>query len=320
MQDKKPKLIAVAGPTASGKSSLALSLAEKLCTEIICCDSMQIYRLMDIGTAKPTKEERACVPHRLFDVVDPDVDFSCADYVRLAKEEIADVCASGRVPVVCGGTGLYLDALLRGSDFENTSIDTELRRSLEELAKSEGNEALHKELMLIDPESAEAIHPNNVKRVIRAIEIYRTSGITKSEIDRRSRECESEYDALVMALRYNKRELLYERIDKRVDAMISEGLVEETERLFGEGIFDKNTTASQAIGYKEMLGYIKGEMSLDDATDLLKCATRRYAKRQMTWFSSKSYVAWIDADVNGKMRSFDDIFAEAYELVKAHLG
>ncbi len=315
---QKPKIMAVAGSTASGKSALAVSLCEKLCGELICCDSMHIYKRMDIGTAKPTADEKERVRHRMVDVVEPENDFSCADYVKLAKIEVADVIAGGRLPVFCGGTGLYLDAFLRGSEFSETKVDTSLRRELEALAEREGNEALHAKLREIDSESADAIHPNNVKRVIRAIEIYRTGGITKSELDRRSQECESEYDALVIALKYNDRALLYDRIDKRVDMMIADGLVEETRMLCDEGIFEKNTTASQAIGYKEMLGFIKGEMSLAEATELLKGATRRYAKRQMTWFSQKSYVRWIDADRDGRMRDFEEILEDALALAKEH--
>ena len=312
----KPKILAVAGPTASGKSALALRLAELFGGEIISCDSMQIYRRMNIGTAKPTEEELSRVKHRMIDIAEPDEDFSCADYVKIAAAETEAALVGGALPIFCGGTGLYLDAFLRGSDFGETQIDNELRRELELFARENGNEALHDMLREIDPESADAIHPNNVKRVIRAIEIYRTGGVTKSELDRRSLEYESEYDALVIALRYNDREILYNRIDSRVDAMISEGLLAETEGLLGEGIFEKNTTASQAIGYKEMLGYIKGETSLEDAVNTLKTATRRYAKRQMTWFSSKNYVRWIDADRDGKMRPFEDILADACELVR----
>lgn len=314
----KPKILAVAGPTASGKSALAVTLAEKFCGEIISCDSMQIYRRMDIGTAKPTHEEQATVPHRMIDVVDPEVDFSCADYVKMAADEVESVLASGHVPVFCGGTGLYLDAFLRGSDFAETRVDNELREELRFFAEREGNVALHEELRKIDPKSADEIHPNNVKRVIRAIEIYRTGGKTKSELDRLSKTYESKYDALVIALRYNDRALLYDRIDRRVDAMISDGLLEETRTLYNEGIFEKNTTASQAIGYKEMLGYIRGEASLNEATELLKGATRRYAKRQMTWFSSKDYVKWIDADCDGAMRPYADIVADACALMRAH--
>lgn len=312
----KPKILAVAGPTASGKSALAVRLAELSRGVIVSCDSMQIYRRMDVGTAKPTEDEQKLVEHRMIDVVEPDVDFSCADYVRMASREVSDIINCGRLPIFCGGTGLYLDAFLRGSDFAETDIDDNLRRELREVAEKHGNEALHAELKRIDPESAAQIHPNNVKRVIRAIEIYRTSGKTKSEIDRLSQQCESEYDALVIALRYNDRALLYKRIDDRVDAMIEEGLVEETRRLYNEGIFEINSTASQAIGYKEMLGYIKGECSLEAALEQLKGATRRYAKRQMTWFSSKSYVRWIDADRDGKMRGFDEIVNDAFSLMR----
>ena len=314
----KPKILAVAGPTASGKSALAVTLANRLRGEIISCDSMQIYRRMDIGTAKPTADEQALVPHRMVDIVEPDVDFSCADYVRMAADEVEAVLSGGHVPVFCGGTGLYLDAFLRGSDFAETRVDNGLREELRAFAEREGNEALHAELRKIDPESADEIHPNNVKRVIRAIEIYRTGGKTKSELDRLSKAYESKYDALVIALRYNDRALLYDRIDKRVDLMINDGLLEETRALYNEGVFEKNSTASQAIGYKEMLGYIRGEASLFEATELLKGATRRYAKRQMTWFSSKDYVKWIDADREGCMRPYEDIVADALALIEAH--
>ncbi len=312
----KKRIVAIVGPTASGKSALALALAERLGGEIISCDSMQLYRRMNIGTAKPTQEEMARVPHRMIDIVEPDENFSCADYVRLAKEATDGALAEGRLPIFCGGTGLYLDAFLRGSDFENTEVDEGLRRELELFAREKGNKALHGVLREIDPESAEAIHPNNVKRVIRAIEIYRTSGKTKSEIDRLSLEVESEYDALVIGLRYNNRELLNDRINKRVDIMISEGLLTETEALEREGIFLKNSTATQAIGYKEMLGYIRGEMSLEDAIESLKNATRKYAKRQMTWFSAKKYVSWIDADGEEGIRRLEDIVGEAEALCR----
>lgn len=311
----KPRILAIAGPTASGKSALAVRLATLFNGEIISCDSMQIYRRMDVGTAKPTPEEQALVCHRMIDVCEPDEPFSCADYVKMAREEIEMTLKAGKLPIVCGGTGLYLDALLRGSDFSETQVDEQLRRELEKFAEEHGNEALHKRLAEIDPESAAEIHQNNVKRVIRAIEIYETGGVKKSELDRRSRLFESPYDALVIALRYTNRDILYGRIDKRVDVMLDEGLLEETRQLLGEGIFEKNTTASQAIGYKEMLGYLAGEMSLFDAAEQLKTATRRYAKRQMTWFSSKGYVSWIDADCNGEMRPFEDIVNDALVLI-----
>jgi tRNA dimethylallyltransferase len=293
---KKIKILCIVGPTASGKSSLALELAKSLDGEIISCDSMQIYRRMDIGTAKPTHEEMACVRHHMIDIADPDSDFSCAEYVSLADAAIRDCAARGKLPIVCGGTGLYLDALLRGADFEETASDEDIRSELFAFYEREGAHALHQELCRIDPESAAAIHENNVKRVVRAIEIYRICGVTKSELDRRSRLAEDRFDATVIGLRYKDRKKLYQRIEKRVDIMMSEGLLEETRALLSAGVFKKNRTAAQAIGYKELLAYIAGEEDLDSAVDRLKTATRRYAKRQMTWFSQRPYVSWIDAD------------------------
>ena len=310
------KIVAVVGPTASGKSALALELARHLSGEIISCDSMQVYKKMNIGTAKPTECEMREVRHHLIDVVEPDGDFSCADYVRMATEATEDVLGRGRLPIFCGGTGLYLDAFLRGTDFETTEIDEDLRRELEEYARVNGNDALHDMLREIDPESADAIHKNNVKRVIRAIEIYKTSGKTKTELDRLSLLGEPRYDAVVIGLRYNDRETLANRINVRVDVMIENGLLDETRGLFEAGIFEKNTTATQAIGYKEMLGFIRGDMTLDEATETLKSATRKYAKRQMTWFRQKPYVVWIDADGEGGVRPFGDIVADALALIE----
>ena len=311
------KIVAVVGPTASGKSALALELAKCLEGEIVSCDSMQVYKKMNIGTAKPTEREMREVRHHLIDVVAPDEDFSCADYVRLATEATEDVLSRGKLPIFCGGTGLYLDAFLRGTDFETTEIDEGLRRELEEYARVNGNEALHAMLREIDPESADAIHQNNVKRVIRAIEIYKTSGKTKTELDRLSLLGKPRYDAVVIGLRYNDRELLAKRIDARVDVMIENGLLDETRELYDAGIFEKNSTATQAIGYKEMLGFIRGDMTLDEATETLKSATRKYAKRQMTWFRQKPYVFWIDADGECGMRHFDDILSDALAVIKS---
>ncbi|MBQ2999392.1 MAG: tRNA (adenosine(37)-N6)-dimethylallyltransferase MiaA [Clostridia bacterium] len=283
------KIIAVAGPTASGKSALALALAEELGGEIVSCDSMQIYRRMNIGTAKPTADELARVPHHLIDVCEPDEDFSCADYVSLATRAIEEISSRGKLPIVCGGTGLYLDALLRKNDLAPDTVDEDLRAELWARYEREGADALWRELYEIDRESAEATHPNNVKRVLRAIEIYRTAGITKTELDRRSLEGGMRYDACVLYLSYENREQLYERINARVDIMIDDGLVEETAALRAEGVFEKNRTAAQAIGYKEILPYLDGHVSLAEAAEDLKTATRRYAKRQITWFSAKPY-------------------------------
>ena len=315
MAENKIKILAVVGPTASGKTALSVRLAQALNGEVIACDSMQIYRRMDIGTAKPTAEEMAGVAHHLFDIVEPDELYSCADYVRDAQKVIDGVAKKGKLPILCGGTGLYLDSLLRGGNFEETETDPALREELAAFAREQGNHALHERLRAVDPESADAIHENNVKRVIRALEIYMTSGMTKTEADARSRRFESPYDATVIGIRFEDRELLYERIDKRVDLMLSDGLLEETERLLLEGVFDKNATAAQAIGYKELLGYLRGEATLDESVELLKRATRRYAKRQMTWFGAKEYVGWITPDCGGAMKLSDEILKQALDLI-----
>ena len=310
----KIKIFAVVGPTASGKSALALRFAERYGGELISCDSMQVYRRMDIGTAKPTAKEQATVKHHMIDIVEPTESFSCADYVSLADRAIRDVHARGKLPIVCGGTGLYLDALIRGQDFTPAIADDTLRAELLEFARVRGAQALHDELLRVDPQSAEAIHPNNVKRVARALEIYRLSGVTKTEIDRRSQIGEPRFDARVMGLHYSDREELYRRIDTRVDQMLSDGLEAETRALRDEGVFEKNTTAAQAIGYKELLGYIEGRDTLDRAVETLKMATRRYAKRQVTWFSGKDYVTNVDVCSKDGKKTFEEIVDIASEL------
>ena len=319
MSSKQLKILAVVGSTASGKTALSVALAKSLGGEVVSCDSMQVYRQMDVGTAKPTKEEMEGIPHHLLDFLDPDTPFSCAEYVSLAQKAIEGLASRGTLPILCGGTGLYLDSLLRGGGFEETVTDPALRHSLLNYAALHGNAALHQKLAEVDPESAKAIHENNLKRVVRALEIYRTTGMTKTEADRRSREIESPYNALVIGLRYQDREILYRRIDKRVDAMLEAGLLEETRVLMEAGVFARNSTAAQAIGYKELLGHLRGEQSLEEAVDALKRATRRYAKRQITWFGAKDYVRWINADENGEMRSFSHILADALALYQAFM-
>ena len=305
------------GSTASGKSALALALAERLGGEIVSCDSMQVYRRMDIGTAKPTAEEQRLVRHHLIDAVEPTENFSCAEYVSLATEAIDDCVRRGRLPIVCGGTGLYLDALLRKNDLADACADEAVRQELWALAEAQGAEAVWQQLWQVDPESAEATHPNNIKRVIRALEIYRSCGVTKTELDRRSREGGMRYDACVIGLRYTDREVLYRRIGERVDRMLDEGLVEETRRLWDEGVFEVNRTAAQAIGYKELFPFLRGEQSLSEVSEALKLATRRYAKRQMTWFGAKEYVQWIDVcgkSAEKEQKTFEEIVNIASEL------
>lgn len=307
--EQKIKILAVVGPTASGKTAVAVELAKRLGGEVISCDSMQIYRRMDIGTAKPTREEMSGIVHHLIDAVEPDAPFSCAEYVTRAAQAAKEITARGKLPILCGGTGLYLDRFLCG-EMEETQADEALRASLFAYAESEGVEALHARLRAVDPESADAIHPNNVKRVVRALEIYEQTGIPKSEFDRRSQVVESPYDATVIGLFYPRREVLYERINRRVDIMLADGLLEETEKLMQEGVFEVNQTAAQAIGYKELLGYFDGNETLTEAAENLKTATRRYAKRQLTWFSAKPYVKWVDMEQNGQLRSLDDVCQE----------
>ena len=319
-QIQKPRVLAVVGCTASGKTSLAIALARALDGEIVSCDSMQIYRGMNIGTATPNESERRGIPHHLMDFLDPTDPrgYSCADYVKDARAAVEDILSRGRIPILCGGTGLYLDAFLRGGSFEVTDTDPVLRAELTALAEREGVDALHALLRELDPEAADAIHKNNVKRVIRAIEICRTTGKTKSELDRASREPESPYEATVIGLRYESRDLLYRRIDRRVDLMLDEGLVEETRRLRALGVFDTCPTAAQAIGYKELFPYLDGTASLETCTEVLKTATRRYAKRQLTWFCAKPYVRWIICDEETpdgyRAKSFEDIVNNAKTL------
>lgn len=307
--EQKIKILAVVGPTASGKTAVSVELARRLSGEVVSCDSMQVYRRMNIGTAKPTKEEMCGIPHHLIDAVEPDAPFSCADYVTLAGEAVKEIAARQKLPILCGGTGLYLDRFLCG-EMEETHADEALRASLFQYAEEKGIEALHARLRSVDPESADAIHPNNVKRVVRALEIYEQTGIPKSEFDRRSQTGESPYDAVVIGLHYPRREVLYDRINRRVDMMVEDGLLEETQKLLDEGVFDVNLTAAQAIGYKELLGYLRGEETLAEATESLKTATRRYAKRQLTWFSAKPYVSWVEMEKDGALRSLDDVCNE----------
>ena len=311
--EKKPQILAIVGPTASGKSALAEALAVRLNGEIVSCDSMQIYRGMDIGTAKPDAETRARVRYHLIDVADPAQEFSMVEYLSLAERAVSDILSRGKLPIFCGGTGLYLDAFLRGMP-ASPGGDPALRAELAALAAERGNTYLHAELAKVDPESAAATHPSNLRRVIRALEIYRATGITKTEWDRRSRQQQMRYRATVLYLSFEDRSLLYGRIDSRVDEMIKAGLVDETKRLLDAGVFEVSSTAAAAIGYKELLPYLRGECDLSFATQTLKMATRRYAKRQITWFSAKPYVTRIFMDREGKLRNFEEIVNNAEKL------
>lgn len=314
---KKSKILAIVGPTAGGKTALSVELAKRAGGEVISCDSMQIYRGMDIGTAKPTEEEKQGVPHHLLDIAAPEEAFSVCDYVSAATAAADDILSRGKLPVFCGGTGLYLDAFLRGGVADSPAGDPALRAALSESAAADGGAALFEELRRCDPESAAAIHPNNLRRVIRAVEIYRLTGVPKSEWDKRSRTFPPRYDAVVLGLRYDDRALLRARISARVDEMLAAGLAEETRRLWEAGVFEKSPTAAAAIGYKELLPYLRGECTLAAAAQTLKIATAQYAKRQMTWFAAKDYVTWIPADEAGKVRKFEEIVNNAVAVCHA---
>ena len=304
---KKIKLLAITGPTASGKTALAIALARELDGEIISCDSMQIYREMDIGTAKPTAEELSAVRHHLIDILPPDAPYSCADYVRDAEAAIRDVHSRGKLPILCGGTGLYLDRLLRGGVDGEASCDEKVRERLFSELRELGRDAMYERLCAIDPEAAASIHKNNEKRVLRALEICEVTGRKKSEIDKENSAFSPLYDATVISLVFHNRELLYERIERRVDQMIQQGLVEEARALMNAGVFERSQTAAQAIGYKELFPYLNGERGLAECVDELKVATRRYAKRQLTWFGGKDYVQKVFVDDDNGLKTFEDI-------------
>ena len=312
---ERPEILAVVGPTASGKSALALELCRRRNGELVSCDSMQIYKGMDIGTAKPTKAEQAEVPHHLIDIAEPEENFSANDYAVAAEQAVRDILARGRLPVFCGGTGLYLDAFLRGEESEVPGADPAVRAELMSQLETSGVDFLHHLLAEVDPESAATVHKNNTRRVIRALEIYRVTGVPKSEWDRRSRQRPPRYRAAVIGLRYADREVLYRRIEGRVDQMIRQGLVEETRALMERGGFEVSRTAAGAIGYKELLPYCRGECGIEDAVNELKAATRRYAKRQMTWFLAKPYVDWITLNGDETAGKYEEIVNKSLNAI-----
>lgn len=305
------KIIAVAGPTASGKSALALELCKRLDGELISLDSMQIYRGLDIGTAKPTKAEQAEVRHHMIDICEPTENFSAAEFAERAHKVIADVRSRGKKAVLCGGTGLYLDTVLGRLDFGEIESDEKLRGELIAFAEKNGAEALHERLREIDPQAAEKIHKNNVRRVARAIEIYELTGKTKTEHDREAIS-DSPYESLIIGLDYDDREVLYNRINRRVDAMIEAGLEGEVRSLVSRGLLSAESTAGQAIGYKEMLGYIAGDCSLGDAVEKIKLGTRRYAKRQLTWLRRNPNINWLYPD---RLCDFQSLVGEAEKII-----
>ncbi len=288
---KKPLVLGLVGPTASGKSGLALRAALALGGEIICMDSMQVYRGMDIGTAKPTREERALVPHHMLDVVAPDTPYSVAEYREQAAAAIAAVLARGHLPILCGGTGLYLRALSQNPQLGGAPADPAIREKWQALAEQSGNEAVHAALMERDPESARNLHPNNLRRVIRALEVLELTGQPFSAQRLQSPE-ERPYDLRLFALDW-PRETLYRRVEERVGRMLDAGLVTEVRALLDSGL-DPAAQSMQGLGYKELVPYLRGEMPLLDCAELLSRRTRNYAKRQLTWFRSDRRVRWLE--------------------------
>ncbi|MBE7037783.1 MAG: tRNA (adenosine(37)-N6)-dimethylallyltransferase MiaA [Ruminococcaceae bacterium] len=310
MEIKKNTVVVIVGPTGVGKTKTSVNLAKKINAKIVSADSMQIYKKMDIGTAKVTKEEMQNIEHYMIDIVNPYEEYNVADYVADAKIKVDNILNDGFVPLVVGGTGLYVDSLINGIDFSVENNDEEYRNYLKNLADEKGNEFVHKMLEEKDYQSALAIHPNNIKRVIRALEIYHTTGKTKTELDKEARKNGQGYESIKIGL-LQPREVLYERIDLRVDKMIKEGLIDEVKGILeSEKGFSK--TASMAIGYREIIAYLKGETSLDEAIFLLKRNSRRYAKRQFTWFTKDENIKWI----NTLNLSDDDILNECIKIIE----
>lgn len=290
-----PKILVIVGPTASGKTRMAVELAQRHNGEVISADSMQIYRTMDIGTAKPTQEEMGGIPHHMIDVADPEEDFSVARYVEMAARCVDDVLARGKLPIVAGGTGLYIDSLLSGRTFAPFSPDSALRGELERELAEKGGQAMLEALAQVDPEAAQRLHPNDHKRIVRALEVYRSTGKTITQHNRETQAIPPRYDALTIGLAFQDRQAMWRRIDQRVDEMVAAGLEDEVRRLLTSGISPK-CTAMQAIGYKEFTQALSGEMTWQEAADVVKLRSRQYAKRQLTWFGRNPNTRWVRWD------------------------
>ncbi|MGM9926337.1 MAG: tRNA (adenosine(37)-N6)-dimethylallyltransferase MiaA [Bacillus sp. (in: firmicutes)] len=304
---EKQKVVCIMGPTAVGKTKLSIELAKKYNGEIISGDSMQVYRGMDIGTAKIKPEEMEGIPHYLIDVKDPSEAFNVAQFQELVTECIEDITARGKLPIIVGGTGLYIEAVLQQYSFSESVSDETYRKQLELIAAEQGVEEVHQMLAAIDAESAERIHPNNVRRVIRALEIYHCTGEKMSDQLKKQTK-DYVYDAALIGLTM-ERDTLYERINLRVDMMFDEGLLSEVKRLYDAGLRDCQSI--QAIGYKELYDYFDGKVSLEEAKENLKQNSRRYAKRQLTWFRNKMDVTWFEMD--------NDVFEKKFEQISAFI-
>lgn len=289
----KEKVIVICGPTASGKTALSIELAKKINGEIVSADSMQIYKEMDIGTAKPTLDEKQGIPHYVMDCISPEQRFSVADYKKMAKEAIKNILEKGKRPIIVGGTGLYVDSLIYEIEYPDIQLDEQYRKFLEKRVETEGLETLYYEAMKIDEEATKKISINDKKRILRILEIYNSTGKTKTQQEKESRKKEPEYDYHVFALDWN-REFLYQRINKRVDIMIEQGLIEEVKSIIKQ--HKEFPTAMQGLGYKEVIEYLEGQTTKDEMIEKIKQETRRYAKRQLTWFRKNKQTIWLNGE------------------------
>ena len=289
----KNKVIVICGPTASGKTALSIELAKQINGEIVSCDSMQIYKDMDIGTAKPTVEEMQGIKHYLIGYVSPEERYSVADYKTDAKKAIKEIIDKGKMPIVVGGTGLYLDSLIYEIEYQDIKLDEEYRKKLEEEVEEKGLDVLYERAKQIDEKAIEKISPNDKKRILRILEIYHATGKTKTQQEIESRKKEVEYDYKVYALDWD-RQKLYDRINKRVDMMIEQGLIEEVKQILDK--YDTFPTAMQGLGYKEVVEYLEGKLTKEEMIEKIKMETRRYAKRQLTWFRKNKQTIWLDAE------------------------
>ena len=304
-------IICVAGPTASGKTALAVELAKEFNGEVVSCDSMYVYKRMNIGTAKPTAEEMDGIVHHMIDVAEPDEDFSVSKYCEMASPIVDDIVARGKTAIIAGGTGLYMDSLIKGNDFADFPA-TGYRQVLEKRVETEGVDPLLQELIQVDPESA-AHCMNNPRRIIRALEVYHETGITITEHNRRTREIPPRYNPLWIGLDFTERSDLYDRINRRVGIMLEMGLIREIEELLASGIPAK-CTAMQAIGYKEFIAALEGQCTVEEAADLVRMSSRRYGKRQLTWFRRNKNIHWI---IRTPETSGEEIMEQARRIIRA---
>ena len=285
------KIVVICGPTASGKTALSIALAKAFDGEVVSADSMQIYRRMDIGTAKPTKQEMDGVPHHMLDVAEPGEAYSVSRYVEEATACVEDILARGKLPIICGGTGLYIDGLIRGTDYQPAGTDNGIREQLEGEWEAQGAEEMMARLAAVDPDSAARLHLSDKRRILRALEVYLATGETITVHNARTKAIPPRYEAIMIGLNTEPRQILYDRIDRRVGVMLEQGLLQEVQSLLEDGLLEG--TAAQAIGYKELLAHFRGEITLDAAADLIRQKSRNYAKRQLTWFRRDERVRWI---------------------------